>query len=422
MAKGNNRHIGKATVLSVWALRLVIGGVFILSGITKMIDLWGFIFKIEQYLSVWDMSVPRSLILVGAMGLSTYEFLFGAMLATGSFKRISPFLLLLSMFVMLPLTGYIALYNPVDDCGCFGEYLKLSNNATFVKNILITAALIYLCRYNIKVNSCIFKPAAQWAPALFSFIYIIVIGLIGYTIQPLADFRQFPVGSRLIAGSDENIAEPVFVYEKDGVTRDFAIDELPDSSWTYVDRKDNSISEKSFVVYTPDGEDDVTEDVIGVDGDQLVLVIPEPSRADISYTYTINELQQIISGHGGSMIALLATGKEGIDRWLDMSMAAYECYSVEDTQLKELSRGVMSLVYLRDGVIKWKRTVASIDMGTIDRLKNDSDNFDSLDFNSHEWFLKLTAAYVASLLLILIIQLAVDKLNAKNNAKPEKTP
>lgn len=412
------------TEYAVWGLRLLIGAVFILSGLTKMIDLWGFVFKLEQYLSVWDIAVPRSLVLIGAMGVSAYEFILGVMLATGSFRRVTPPLLLLSMVVMLPLTGYIALYDPVDDCGCFGDFLKISNSATFIKNIFITAALIYLCRNNVKARCRIYQPAAQWAPAILSFLYIIVIGLVGYNVQPLVDFRQFPVGADLLGrDSEEDVSMPVFIYEKDGRQEQFQADALPDDQWTYVDRIDGTVSTKSLVIYSPDGEDEVTDDVIEQSGEQLILVIPEPARADISYTYVINELYQAISDHGGSMIALLAAGQDGINRWLDMSMAAYPCYSVEDTQLKELARGVMSLVYLNDGKVMWKRTVSSIDIGTIEHIKANGydDNLHLLDFDGHDWMMKITAVYLAAMVFIFIIQLAVDKLNTKNSRKPEKT-
>ena len=126
----------------VWTLRIVVGGVFIMSGLVKDIDLWGFVYKIEEYLTAWGIRQPRSMVVMAALGISGAEFILGAMLATGSYKRTAVWGLLAMMAVMLPLTLYIYIFSPVSDCGCFGDFWKLSNGATFLKNIII---LLYPC-------------------------------------------------------------------------------------------------------------------------------------------------------------------------------------------------------------------------------------------------------------------------------------
>ena len=73
---------------AVWTLRILTGSVFIMSGLVKGIDLWGFIFKMEDYLAVWGLSQPRSLVLIAALFVSGYEFVFGCMLAAGCYKRV----------------------------------------------------------------------------------------------------------------------------------------------------------------------------------------------------------------------------------------------------------------------------------------------------------------------------------------------
>ncbi len=86
----------KYSSIILWSLRIIIGATFIISGLSKSIDLWGFIYKIEQYLHVWNISVPDSIILFTAAGISSSEFLLGLFLATGSYKRLSSWALLLN--------------------------------------------------------------------------------------------------------------------------------------------------------------------------------------------------------------------------------------------------------------------------------------------------------------------------------------
>ncbi|MDE6049883.1 MAG: DoxX family protein, partial [Paramuribaculum sp.] len=162
------------TRIIVWNLRIIVGAVFILSGFAKADDIYGFIFKIEEYLDVWGLSQPRSLVLVGAMALSMMEFVFGCMLLLGCYRRVITWLMTLIMAGMLPLTAYLFISDPVPDCGCFGDFIILSNGATFLKNILITVALIYLIIY--KKVSGLFGAYIQWLVATMCAAYIFIIG------------------------------------------------------------------------------------------------------------------------------------------------------------------------------------------------------------------------------------------------------
>lgn len=400
---------------AVILLRIVVGAVFVISGFAKAVDPWGFIFKIEDYLSAWSMTEPRTITLVLSIALSAYEFIFGFMLLTGCFKRVAPWLLTVSMAFMLPLTAYIWIANPVDDCGCFGEMLKLSNAATFWKNVALTAALIYLCRFNARFRRGIYRPAIQWLAGIVLTLYILVTAMYGYNVQPMVDFRSYPAGTDLYtalgdengddAGSDA-VDDMMMVYERDGVQQTFSIDELPDSTWTFVKRVERTAtvdSEGGFTIYDVDSND-VTSEVISREGQQLILVIPEANRVDIANTYAINEMYKAIKRDGGDMIALIAATPRGIDLWIDISMAEYPCYIVEDTALKQLSRGEMSMVYINDGIIQWKRTLSAFDFATIDALGNDTLSISDIEINDNAFFRLITVITVILLTAIALFQ------------------
>ena len=130
--------------------------------------------------------------------------------------------------------------NPVADCGCFGDFIILSNTATFVKNVFITLFLAYLFLFNVRVSG-LFIPYVQWIVGGILSFYILAVAFYSYNVQPIIDFRRFAPETRLINTSedeDEEGEEAVFeyIYERDGEKRAFMIDELPDSTWTFVDR------------------------------------------------------------------------------------------------------------------------------------------------------------------------------------------
>ena len=410
---------------AVISLRIIVGLLFIISGFAKAIDPWGFIFKIEDYLTAWGMAEPRTITLVVAIAISTYEFILGFMTLTGCLKRWAPRLLMLSMIVMLPLTAYIWISHPVDDCGCFGELWKISNAATFWKNVFITVALLYLCQFNSRERRGIYRPAIQWIVVTVVLLYSIIISLYGYNFQPMLDFRPYPVGTNLysvLTGEAINDSHDIkMVYRREGKEQEFSIDNLPDSTWTFVRRVDseveaNSNSDSGFSILDVD-YDDVTDIAINNEGEMLILVIPEANRVDIAYTYATNEMNKAINRSGGSMIALLAADSEVIERWLDVSMADYPCYIVEDTALKQLSRGGMSMVYLRDGIIEWKRALSAFDFSKIDALGNDTLSISSIEIDDRNNFYVITAIALAILLIIALTQEFILRLLPKRQKK-----
>ncbi|MDE6402372.1 MAG: DoxX family membrane protein, partial [Muribaculaceae bacterium] len=154
----------------VWLLRIIVGGTFIFSGITKLVDLWGTVFKIEDYLDVWQIDVPRTVVLMGAMALSTFEFVSGLLLLTGCCRRVMTWLVGLLISGMLVLTAYIWYADPVSDCGCFGDFLILSNSATFWKNVVLMAMVVFLIIYN-KRGVSLFKAPIQWIVVTVAVFY-----------------------------------------------------------------------------------------------------------------------------------------------------------------------------------------------------------------------------------------------------------
>lgn len=348
----------------VWLCRLLVGATFVVSGFVKSIDPWGSFYKIGEYIDVWGLDVPASFEVLGAFALGGFEFVVGFLVLFGCYRRAGVWLLMLMMAFLLPLTLYIVVADPVADCGCFGDFIILSNTATFVKNIVITLLLIYLALFNARVEG-LFVPYIQWLVGAVASLYILLISLVGFNLQPLIDFRRFAPGTALLPASDgddeDDDVDYEFIYEKDGSEETFTIDNLPDSTWTFVDRKvigggSEELADGFSVIV--DGED-VAADIIDTDADQFLVTIPEMNGVDLSYTYLLNELNDYITDRGGSMVALVNGDDDDIDAWRDISMASYPIYSAEPTMIKELARGRAAIIYLEKGVVKWKRTLAS---------------------------------------------------------------
>lgn len=362
--KESDKPLSVGTKWTVWVLRLLIGALFVVSGVAKDIDLWGFVFKIEEYLQVWDVHVPRSLVVTGAFLLSATEFLCGVFVMTGSYRRSALWVMMAMMAFMLPLTFYIMIASPVSDCGCFGDFMHVSNGATFAKNVVITAALIYMLPRNGRLDG-IYRPGVQWIVAVICGFYALTVGLVGYNVQPMVDFRSFSAGTLLTPSDDEadDDVEFEFVYERGSERRSFTADDLPDSTWTFVDRRligGKPLASRTELTVTEADGADATADAFPEEGEQMTIVLPQYSRADASYTYTVNELQRLMERRGGRLIEVAAIPEDKLDEWADISMATYPIYIADETTLKEFSRGTMSVVYTSGGRVRWKRNLWSV--------------------------------------------------------------
>lgn len=385
----------------VWLLRIVIGSVFIFSGFTKIVDPWGFILKINEYLNIWGIHwLWREVVTCIAVTLSSIEFLVGVLLLTGCMRKAVCRVMALLMTFMLPLSAYIAIATPVDDCGCFGDALLISNDVTFWKNVAITIAVVYLMFNNHRIK-CLYPPLIQWMVIVATIIYCLVLAVVGMSVQPVLDFRPFKVGTKLVENQDESI---YLLYEKDGVVSEFDVDNLPDSTWIYIGRKLKQTSvKKDFAIF--DGDVDVTNDVIASEGKQTILVVSNPEYHQKARAGMANSINDYITMLGGSMFAVIAVSPDSLEPWIEKTHPNFEVYTSDDTVLKEIARGDAALIYLEDGIIRWKRNIYSLpgDFPDFEADHNELEEVKVVD--SGTTMFQLTGIYVSLLVLIFVIGL-----------------
>ena len=397
-------------------MRLTVGGVFVCSGFTKGIDPWGTCYKITDYLNAMGLERWSSAALFIAAAMAALEFMLGIAIVVGAYRRSSPWIALLVMLVMTPLTLWLAVTGAVPDCGCFGDALHLSNWATFGKNVLLLLGVIYLILFNTSVRG-IFGPAVQWMVMAASFAFVMAVAYNGYFTQPLIDYRPYPVGTRLIAqdnidasDSDEDEDDFIFIYSKDGEEHEFSIDSLPDEDdgWEYVTRYHakrprgkvivQDGSHNSIAIMDEDG-DDVTLDVLGGSRRTVLLLFPDLPDVGVASSFTLNELTDAALVNDAQVIGLTPASQDEIDHWKDISMADYPIYNMDDSELKSMARGNPAVAYVEDGVIRWKRTLSSLD--NVEQPVELGAMGD--DYDADAILTRLMFAYLAALTIILLI-------------------
>lgn len=423
----------RAARVLTWIIRELTACVFIFSGFVKAIDPWGTLYKVQDYLNVMHLNIWPNMVTVGVFFLCGIEFLLGVFLALGCFRRGTAICTLLFMCFMLPLTIWIAIWNPVQDCGCFGEAFILSNQATLVKNIILTLFSIWLVKYNIHCHWLV-TPALQWLALLTSAAFIFLIELFGYIYQPLIDFRDYSIGTSLVSDDDEDSEsdEPefIFTYQKDGINKDFTIDNLPndDEEWVFVNRKEitrdtkstsNTETEKEFHIRDLN-DNDVTEDVFTGAHDMIILTMPEMKNLSIATVWKINSLYDWANSRNIEMIGIAAGSRDEIYIWEDLSNPEYPIYTSDDTSIKELVRGNPGVLYLNKGIIKWKSSLRALDSNDFMTDRSIENPMD-LARNDHKILRNLCLIYLGFMILWVLASFtpAVHRALHKSKGDPE---
>ena len=412
--------------LVVALVRMLVGGTFLISGFAKAIDPWGTYYKLNDYLMAFGWESMLGLTTFGAFALAIVEFVLGAMIVAGLCRRIAPLMATLIMLYMTPLTLWLAVTNAVPDCGCFGDMIVMSNWATFFKNIALLVGCIYLVIRNKRLMS-VYGPAVQWIVLFVLFLFALSLCIHGYFTQPLIDFRPYKVGTTLATNAtSHNENDYVFVYEKDGVEKEFALDSVPDddSGWNYVDRRTKNSAnvverpKDAITIAAWDNGDDVSDEILA-NNELLLILIPEMDKVSVAYTFRINELNEYANQHGVAVAGLTSGTDEQIAEWNDIAMAHYPLYTADGSEIKMIARGNPAIVYMRDRKIVWKRTLMSIDA---DDLHDGEQSIEELgsDFVPGDILKSNLTSLIVALLLVLIINRTHLLFRIKRRIKKEK--
>ena len=222
--------------------RVLFALTFILSGALKLLDPVGTGLIVKEYLGFMHLTALEPAAIGMGIALATTEFVIGICVLSGLRIRIIAWAALVLTAFFTGLTLYLMVYNPISDCGCFGEAIHLTNSQTFYKNVvlLVLAILIFLGR----------KRATRVAPTWleWSFVGLFALAGVGVAVRalntiPQVDFTAYSVGSSLDELAQENQAryETTFLYSKDGKVEEFTLDNLPDESWTYLESRTEQV-------------------------------------------------------------------------------------------------------------------------------------------------------------------------------------
>ena len=305
--------------------RWLLAVVLIFSGYVKAVDPMGTSYKIRDYLDAARLAdyVPDVSVMILSVVLSAVEFLLGICLLFAIRRRLVSRLAVVLMTFMTLLTLWLAIANPISDCGCFGDAIVLTNWQTFLKNVVLLGAAAIVACYPLDMMRFVSR-SNQWIVVNFSVVYIFATSGVSQYGLPQFDFRPYHIGTDLRTGWQR------MMEEADSPYADF-----------FIERVDNG--------------EDITEQVLNDKGYTFLLVAPHLEDANDSRLDQINEVYEYAQENGYPFYCLTASTDKGINMWIGQTGAEYTFCHTDETTLKTVIRSNPGLVLLKDGTVirKW---------------------------------------------------------------------
>ena len=347
--------------------RFLIGATFVFSGFVKAVDPIGTQYKIQDYLGAIGLAgvLPDWVTLSTSVLLSAFEFSLGVFILLAIRRRLVSKLIVAFMAVMTLVTLWLALFNPVKDCGCFGDALHLTNTQTLIKNILLLAAALVVVCHPLRMVRFLSR-STQWIAFNYTVLFVLLLSAHCLYHLPLIDFRPYHIGMNIKKGMEipkgaqQPEFETTFILQKNGVKKEFTLDNYPDSSWQFVDSKTVLTKEgyvppiHDFSIQKPDG-DDITDSVLNARDYVFLLIAPHLEQADDSNFGDIDQLYEYCQEQKIPFYCLTASGEKDIRHWEDITGAEYPFCFTDETTLKTIIRSNPGLLLLKNGTIirKW---------------------------------------------------------------------
>jgi uncharacterized membrane protein YphA (DoxX/SURF4 family) len=351
--------------------RLLVGVLFIISGLIKANDPLGFSYKLEEYFSVfgWDFFKPMALFM--SVAITVFEIICGVAVLVGSRMKLYAWLLMLMIVFFTFLTFYSAYFNKVTDCGCFGDALHLTPWQSFSKDIILFILILPIFLWRSKIQP-LFSVKMDNIVMLAATALSLWFNMFCINHLPVIDFRPYKIGTNIVqdmaipegAPVDEYETKLVYLNKKTGEKKEFTTAEYTKASYLWEDTLtwawDTTISNlvkegfkpkiHDFSIADDDGNK-ITDEVLKKPGYTLFVVNYNIAKSDKSHQSEINKLVSECDKNKIPVIGLTASVAEK-EAFRHEVQAAYPYYTCDETALKTMVRSNPGLVLMKDGVVQ----------------------------------------------------------------------
>jgi len=351
--------------------RIIVGGLFIFSGLIKANDPQGLSYKMQEFFEILGMGFLDDYTLIFSILMIAFEIIAGVAVLLGWQFRLFSWMLFILIVFFTFLTGYAVFSGKIKECGCFGDCIKLTSNQSFIKDLVLFAMIGFLLYKRYQVKSLLKPGIAIFILVLISFFSLWIQF---YVLEHLPIFDCLPYKKgvdirekmQIPAGAIPDSTVINFVYQKDGKEVEFDAEHFPsdfnDSNYVFLRRYDKLIREgnakptiKDFVIISPTGAD--TTDAILSDPRQLYILFTKKVEPDNNNW--LNDFKAITESLKKNERPIFAVSSDA-DNLMNMLKTAgidIPVYKGDLVAIKTAARSIPTLFEIQQGVIldKWGR-------------------------------------------------------------------
>ena len=332
----------------------VTGFVFFIGGILKLMDPVGAGLVMGEYLDFLHMGFLGFSAKVLGTAFALAETVIGTALITGVWRKTTGIAAMAFQAFFTLLTLVLVIFNPEMDCGCFGEAIHLTHMETFLKNIVLC---ILLCAYFFPMKMLGHPQKRKYVSFGIVTVSVTAFMIYSWMYIPLMNFTDYKPAAALKAGqtssgSDGDMFEAVFVYEKDGNEQTFDLNHLPDSTWNFVRTETAAVSEQEsdglidLSFYNESGE---YLDELAVDGKVMVVSVYDTKIGSHGWEEILGFMTDAEAAGFNTLLLVSGTAPE--------DQAPDNLYHADRKTLLAMNRSNGGVTYFSNGYLvrKWAR-------------------------------------------------------------------
>lgn len=350
--------------------RVVVGLLFIFSGLVKANDPMGLSYKMQEFFEIWGIHKFNSWTLTLSVLMNAFEIIAGFALLLGWRIRLFSWLLLLLIVFFTFLTGYTYITGTPKNCGCFGDCLPITSKTSFLKDVALTILIGFIIWQQRYIKS-LFKERWQWL--LMTLVTVFCFGFQWYTLKylPVVDCLPFKKGNNIAekmkmpANAIPDSTVITFVYKKDGKDIEFTADKFPADfnadTYKFVSRYDKVIRKgknneppiKGFVLSGESNEDSTA--FVLQQPYAVLLFIEDFSKAGTGWKKSFDNIYKTASIKNIPVFLVTAEPSAAPKEVSGTSFAAVRIFKCDYKVIETASRAPACVYVIQKGTVmgKW---------------------------------------------------------------------
>ena len=344
--------------------RYFVALLFLFSGFVKIVDPIGTGIKMEKYFLIFSENIAGFFEYFIPFGLSfaviiiCLEMILGLALLFNYRMKLTAWSLVALIGVFTVLTFYTAITGDPKDCGCFGDFMKLTPWQSFSKDLVLSVFIGGIFYYRNDYKTVL---AVKQSDLTIGSLSVMIVLFAFYNIfnLPIIDFRPYAVDSNikeLMTNGEPAVTH--YEFEKDGekFTDPEAKMEFFKAPYKYIGtvtvKDETPPSIVDFMLTDSEGEEHTSEIF---EGKKLLIVIKKDKGIDDEISNTLLDITTKAKAQGIESMIVSSISLNEFSKTILGKIWKGKFYTLDSDISKAVIRSNIGLLRIKNGIVVNKK-------------------------------------------------------------------